>query len=74
MESSGQTYLEVFYEELDDEVTLARVQRFIGVDIVLPLPTRTARMHGEPLRNLIVNYDALRAALDGTDLAEELEA
>lgn len=55
------------YEDLaaDMDTWFANAQRFLGVDH-LPLATRMRRQNPEPLRELITNYDDLRAAFVNT--------
>lgn len=65
---------EVYYEGLDRrcEEVMAGVQDFLGVDVVSGLSTDTVKLGGEPLADLIVNYEELRREAAGTDLALEL--
>ena len=58
----------LYYEDLAgrQSETLADVQRFLGVEPTRLTPT-TVRQNPEPLRQLIGNYDELRAAFRGTD-------
>lgn len=58
---------DVFYEDLasDLDVTAGSVQQFLGLE---PVPVRVdlQRQNPEPLRQLISNYDELRASFAGT--------
>jgi len=57
----------VYYEDLVErrEETLAAAQEFLGVE-PRELTTTLQRQNPEPLRDLIENYDELRAAFAGT--------
>lgn len=58
--------LEVWYEDMleDRDSAFGEVQRFLGVAPV-PLEVTLRRQNPEPLRELIANYDELRAAFAG---------
>lgn len=67
--------LQVIYEELlaDWDNQLARIQRAIGVRQVLPLRPRTLRQGGGPIREVVLNYDALQVEFRGTKYARWFE-
>jgi hypothetical protein len=59
----------VFYEDLVARPELFDdVQSFLGIDHA-PLPVASRRQNPEPLRDLLSNYDELRAAFVGTEYA-----
>ena len=66
--------LTLFYEDLvaQPEAHFAAVQAFLGVG-PRPLAVVTRRQHPGPLRDLIVNYDEVAAALRGTEYAAYLD-
>ncbi len=59
--------LELYYEDIiaDRDAAFARVQEFVGVE-PQKLVVTLRRQNPEPLRDLISNYDELRAAFAGT--------
>lgn len=64
---ASQNVLEVWYEDMlvERNAEFARVQQFVGVQPVT-LTVTLRRQNPEPLRELISNYDELRAAFAGT--------
>ena len=64
---SNHPLLTFAYEDLaaDMDTWFANAQRFLGVEPLL-LTTRMRRQNPEPLRQLITNYNDLRAAFAGT--------
>lgn len=71
---SGCSTLELHYESLvsDQEGECARVFRWLGLEEV-PVETDLIRQNPESLRDLIENYDQVRAALEPTPWADLLQ-
>jgi LPS sulfotransferase NodH len=67
--------LEIVYEELvqSPPEVFASVGAYLGVDGIDPGQIRLKRQNPEALRQLIVNYDEVAAALSSTRFAEYLE-
>jgi LPS sulfotransferase NodH len=74
--ATGQESLTLFYEELADAAALRRILDFLGVSQRDPgiLRGGTRKLIGEPLRDVVANFDELRAALAGSALEAELHA
>jgi hypothetical protein len=67
---SGHKTFDVFYEDLSADLdgTLANVEEFLGVEPE-PATITMRRQNPEPLRDLIANYDELRAAFASSEYA-----
>jgi LPS sulfotransferase NodH len=64
----GHPTVEITYEDLvaDSDNVVGRIETFLGVEPA-PMSTTLRRQNPEPLRELITNYDELRAAFAGTE-------
>ncbi len=64
----GKPWLDLAYEELvaEPERELKKVQEFLGLATPIPVST-LERQNPEPLRDLIRNYDEVRARIAGTE-------
>jgi len=73
LRASGQRWLDLTYEKLDDLKERGKALRFLGVaDRPELLAGATRRQNPQPLRELIANFAGLTAELAGTDLEAEL--
>lgn len=69
--AAGRPWIEVAYERLEQSAERERILAFLGVPSA-PLVAGTLRRHPQPLRELIANFEELRAELRGSDLEGEL--
>ena len=69
--AAGRPWIEVAYERLEQSAERERILAFLGVPSA-PLVAGTRRQHPQPLRELIANFEELRAELRGSDLEGEL--
>ncbi|HEX8282873.1 MAG TPA: Stf0 family sulfotransferase [Pyrinomonadaceae bacterium] len=73
LQSSGQQYLQVTYENLKGEAEWRDILRFLGVAVTAhALKPATRKQNPGHLRDLISNYEQLEAALVGSELEAEL--
>lgn len=72
--ATSQESLTLFYEDLASAATLRRILEFLGVSDSDPAVLRggTQKLIGEPLRDVVANFDELRMALAGSGLESEL--
>jgi LPS sulfotransferase NodH len=73
LERSGQTALDLCYEELFQPGTVRRILEFLDADPTAELQGATRRQSPACLRDLIANFDELAAALQGTELEGDLD-
>ena len=71
LEAMGQSWLELTYEDLPGHDERRRALDFLGV-ANHPLSEATRKQNPRDLREILHNFDALRAALRGSDLEREL--
>jgi hypothetical protein len=62
----------VYYESLPDG-DAAAILAHLGFEADAPLTAGSIKRNPDDLRALVENYDELRAALEGTPLAADLE-
>jgi LPS sulfotransferase NodH len=74
LQRSRQDGLEVHYERLFDSGEQHRILDYLGVEAASGLVAHSVRQNSEHLSDLIANYDQLRDALAGSDLALDLSA
>lgn len=75
LSETGQTAVEIGYENLRDLDAQNRVLRHLGAkEFESPLTGVTERLNPAPLRDLIANFDALEARLRDTPLHADLDA
>lgn len=75
LEESGQDRLETFYEELPELGEQNRILRFLGQEpTAKTLQASSIRQNPQELRDLVVNFDALANALDGSEFESELRS
>jgi LPS sulfotransferase NodH len=75
MRSSGQTGLEIAYEELARPAEHSRLLAFLGViGRSVPLVGRSVKQNPTDLRQLVANYDEVLYSLRGTDLDRDLRS
>jgi LPS sulfotransferase NodH len=72
LRATGQTALEVLYEELGDQRTQRAVLRFLGVSSDVALRGATRRQNPAPLAALIEDFDALKTELRGSEFEHDL--
>lgn len=73
LRAAGQQSLGVHFEELNRPGMRAQLLRFLGVGPA-SLRVQSVRQNSPDLRDLVVNYDEIEAALRGTELAADLHA
>ncbi len=75
LETTGQTFLRVAYEDLKFEEEWMRILKFLEVSpIAWPLTPGTRKQNSTDLRDLISNFTELDAALAGSELHAEMHA
>jgi riboflavin biosynthesis pyrimidine reductase len=72
MRADGQGWLDVFYEDLAQPGELARILTFLGQPLPAQLPSICHKRGPADLATVVENLDALRHALAGSDLADDL--
>ncbi len=69
----GQGWLETRYERLHEAAEQARLLGFLGLGAApVELRAATRRQNARPLRDLVANFDELRADLRGSSFEDEL--
>jgi len=69
--SSGQSWLEVLYQDLMSRTTHERLLAYLGADSAT-LEAGSIRQNGRDLEALIDNFDELATTLEATDFCKEL--
>lgn len=72
MRADGQGWLDTCYEDLAQPGELARILAFLGQPLPARLPSICHKRGPADLGAVVQNLDALRQALAGTDLADDL--
>ena len=75
LETSGQRFLQVAYEDMAQDEEMARVLTFLGAEPrAAGLVAATTKQNSTSLRDIVCNLEQLDQALKGMDLHKELHA
>lgn len=74
LNATGQSALEVQYEQLGERQQHRTILGFLKIDPDVALTTATSKMNGGSLRALISNFDQLADQLSNSDLLDDLSS
>ena len=74
LDATGQTALEVQYEQLNDRQQHQTILDFLQLDVDVALTTATSKMNRGSLRVLISNFDQLAGQLSHSELLDDLSS
>lgn len=72
LDDRAQTAFHIAYEDIPDADVRQQLLVFLGVDTDVPLLASTSKMNPGRLDDMISNFEALSAALKGTDFEDDL--